>query len=430
MRDANQAPSRTLTARLDSLARAHRYMIVIALMLLVSGLGFLRLEYRTVTFDESVSISYAHESWVSLWHIVARSDPNMSLYHAALKIWTGLYGDSVLAVRSLSVVAAVLCVPVVYAIGVRLFGVFAGLLAGLLVSTNVFFLHYSQEARAYALVTLLTALSTYFFLVEAERPGRWSRAGYVASSVLAFYAHFFVVWVLLVHVGTLAAAKRRGAMSRSWLACYGAMTALAAPMAYLVLTEGAGTIAWLGEPGWRAIPATYAQLAGDSFLHLGAVVALCMLALRRAAHSQRLAFGLAFTAAWAFLPVLAAFAVSQVKPVFLAKYLIVSLPAMALLAAGAISCLRPVSAALAAACVLVALSVPELRSSYRVLQVMDSTRYRSSRPSISDRDSRTPHTSRTIVTGPSFVSSTAIRAPKTPPATPTPAFARAVQKAS
>lgn len=362
---ANLAPSRTSTACLGSLARAHRYLIVIALMLLASGLAFLRLEDREVTVDESVSISYAHESWVSLWHIVTRSDPNMSLYYVALKIWIGLFGDSVLAVRSLSVVAAVLCVPVVYAIGVRLFGVSAGLLAGLLMSTNVFFLQYAQEARSYALVTLLTALSTYFFLVEAERPGGWSRAGYVASSVLAFYAQFFVVWVLLVHVVTLAAAKGREAMSLSWLACYGVMTAFAAPMVYVVLTHRTwGTIAWLEAPHWRAIPATYAQLAGGSFLHLGAVVAPCIIALRRAVHSQGLAFGLAFTAAWAFLPVLAAFAVSQVEPVFLAKYFIVSLPAMVLLAAGGISFLRPASVALAAACVLVALSVPKLLSWY------------------------------------------------------------------
>jgi mannosyltransferase len=361
------APSLTTRARLGSSVRPHPYTIVIALMLLVLGLGLLRLRQPMITFDESVSIRYAHESWLNLWHIVTRADPNMSLYHAALKIWTGIFGDSVFAVRSLSVIAAVLCVPVVYAIGLRLFGVAAGLLAGLLISTNVFFLHYAQEARSYALLTLLVSLSTYFFLVEVERPGRWSRVGYVASSVLAFYAHFFAIWVLLIHVGTLVATKRRAALSRSWLACYAVMTALAAPMVYVVLTRRAwGTIAWIEELGfgWDAVPATYAQLAGDSFLHLGVVVAVCMLALRRAADCGRLAFGLAFTAAWAFLPVLAAFALSEVGPAFLAKYLIISLPAMVLLAAGAIAWLRPVSVGLAAACVLVALSVPELLNSY------------------------------------------------------------------
>lgn len=365
MRTAQPMPWRSPTARLGSLVRPHRYLIVIALMVLAGGLGFLRLERRAVTYDESVSVGYAHESWLSLWHIVTLRDPNMSLYHAALKVWTGIFGDSLFAIRSLSVVAAVLCVPVVYAIGVRLFGVAAGLLAGLLISTNVFFLHYAQEARSYALVTLLVSLSTYFFLVEAERPGNWNRAGYVASSVLAFYAHFFAIWVLLVHVGTLVATKRRAALSRSWLACYGVMTALAAPMVYVVLTHRSwGTIAWIEKSGWDSIPATYAQLAGDSFFHLGVVVAVCMLALRQAANSQRLAFGLAFTAAWAFLPLLAVFALSEVGPAFLAKYLIISLPAMALLPAGAIACLRPVSLGFAAACVLIALSAPKLLDSY------------------------------------------------------------------
>jgi mannosyltransferase len=356
-----QAPSWLAMARLDRLAWAYPYGIVIALMLLVSGLGFLRLENRKVTYDESVSIGYAHESWVGLWHVVTRRDPNMSLYHAVLKIWTGIFGDGVFAMRSLSVAAAVLCVPVVYGIGVRLFSVVAGLLAGVLISTNAFVLHYAQEARSYALLTLLVTLSTYFFLVELERPGRWNRAAYVASSVLAFYAHFFAIWVLLVHVGTLVATKRRAALSRSWLACYGVMTVLAAPMVYVVLIHHSwGTIAWIEEPGWRAVPATYAQLAGDSFFHLGVIVAASMLALRQAARSRRLAFGLAFTAAWAFLPLLAAFALSQVGPAFLAKYLIISLPAMVLLSAGAIACIRPVSVGFATACVLVALSVPKL----------------------------------------------------------------------
>jgi mannosyltransferase len=361
---AKEAPSPAATARVGSAALAHPHILVAVLTLITGGLGFLRLEYRAVHFDESISIDRTDESWASLWHIVTREDPNMSLYYAVLKLWTGLFGDSLLAVRSLSVVAAALCVPVVYAIGVRLFGVSAGLVAGLLISTNVFLLRYAQEARAYALVALLAALSTYFFLAEVERPRRGSRAGYVASSALAFYLHFFALWVILVHVLTLAAVKGREAISRSWLACYAAIGLLAAPMAYWALILDEDPIGWLAEPGWDAIPATLAQLAGDSFLHLGAVLAVCLLALPRAARSKRLAFGLAFTAAWAVLPLVAAFALSQVKPVLLAKYLIVSLPAMALLAAGALTSLRPVGLALAAACTLVALSGPELRSWY------------------------------------------------------------------
>ena len=59
------------------------------------------------------------------------------------------------------------------------------------------------------------------------------------------------------------------------------------------------------------------------------------------------------------------FAASQVlQPIFVAKYLIVSLPAMVLLAAGAIVNVRPRVAAVVGALLLIALSIPELHSYY------------------------------------------------------------------
>ena len=366
MQIANEAPPRGAVAQLGSYATSRPHASVTVLTLLAAGLGLVRLQYRAVNFDESITMEYARGSWTSLWHTVTGEDPNMSLYYLLAKVWTGVFGDSVFAFRSLSVIAASLCVPVVYAIGVRLFGVSAGLFAGLLVATNVFFLRYAQEARGYALVTLLTALSTYFFLelLDAGRPSRWGRVGYVASSVLAFYTHFFAALVVFVHVLALVAMRRRAALAGSWLACYGAMAVLAAPIAYWALTLGGDPIGWLAKPAPGALPATFAQLAGDGFLQLGVVIVVAIAASRVAMRSPRLAFGLAFTASWAGIPVLVAFGVSQLKPIFLAKYLIVCLPAVALLAAGAITSLRPVGAAVTAACVLLFLWGSELPGWY------------------------------------------------------------------
>lgn len=366
MQIANEAPPRGAVAKLSSYATSRPRATATFLTLLAAGLASVRLQYRAVHFDESISMDYAHGSWTSLWHTVTGEDPNMSLYYALAKVWTAVFGDSVMAFRSLSVVAASLCVPVVYAIGVRLFSVSAGLLAGLLAATNVFFLRYAQEARGYALVMLLTALSTYFFLVllAAERPSRWVRVGYVASSVLAFYTHFFAALVVFVHVLTLVAKRGRAAVGGSWLASYGAMAVLAAPMVYSALTLEGNPIGWLAKPDLGAVPATFAQLAGDGFLQLGVVIAVSIAASRAAMRSPRLAFGLAFTASWAAVPVLVAFAVSQLKPIFLAKYLIVCLPAVALLAAAAVTSLRPAGAALTAACVLLVLAGSELRVWY------------------------------------------------------------------
>jgi uncharacterized membrane protein len=339
-------------------------MILAALMLLVGAVSFWRLGEGQFVLDEEVSLAHAQESWAGVWHVATRSDPNMSLYYACLKIWTGIFGDSVPAVRSLSVVAAVSCIPGVYALGARLFGVSGGLIAGLLISTNVFFLEYAQLARSYTLVTLLVTLSSYFFVSEFQRPGASNRVGYVVSSVVAFHAHAFAIWVLLVQALILVAFKRRAALTRTWFATFALTAALIAPMAYAMKRTGGSGLYWIEEPTLGAIPATYAQLAGNSFLQLAIVVAACVLALRRAASSKALAFGLAFTASWAFLPTLATFAVSEVlQPVLVAKYLIVSLPAFAVLAAGAIVSVRPIAGILFT-CSLVALSLLEVREYY------------------------------------------------------------------
>jgi hypothetical protein len=43
-------------------------------------LGLVRLDYRAVHFDESISIARVDESWSRLWTEITQEDPNMSLF--------------------------------------------------------------------------------------------------------------------------------------------------------------------------------------------------------------------------------------------------------------------------------------------------------------------------------------------------------------
>ena len=62
-------------------------------------------------------------------------------------------------------------VPVAYLLGAELRGRRAGLAAAALVAVNPMLLWYSQEARAYALFSLLTAVSLlYFVRALGQRP--------------------------------------------------------------------------------------------------------------------------------------------------------------------------------------------------------------------------------------------------------------------
>jgi mannosyltransferase len=261
-------------------------------------------------------------------------------------------------------VAAGLAVLVVALLGSRLFGRTAGLIAGLLLAVDAFFVQYAQTARSYALLVLLVALSSYFFVAELERPSRTTRALYVLSSVAAVYAHIFAVFVLIAHALTLVAMRRREAFTREWMTAAVAIAVLLAPAVALAGGAGTGAIDWIPKPRPSDLVDLPGWLAGHSPRLGYPLLALGAFGLLVAVLRDRERWRAGFVAAWLLVPVLLAFAVSYVQPMFLDYYLIVALPAFVLLAAAGIARLpgRPLQAVVLV--VLVVLSADRLSAWY------------------------------------------------------------------
>ena len=78
----------------------------------------------------------------------------------------------------------------VFKLGERLSSTRAGLIAALLAAASEFLVHYSQEARVYSLLALLSASSYYFLLVLLDGLRPWPIAGYVlTTTALLLRAH-------------------------------------------------------------------------------------------------------------------------------------------------------------------------------------------------------------------------------------------------
>jgi mannosyltransferase len=308
---------------------------LLALAILAFVLAFHGLAAKSLDLDEAVSVEHARLGASGLWSVVAGGDPNMGLYYVLLDGWLRIFGDSETAVRSLTAVSAGLAVPVVALLGIRLFGRIAGLVAGLLLALDAFYVQYAQSARAYGLVVLLVALSSYFFVAELQAPSRSHRVGYVVASALAVYAHYFTVLVLVAQLLTLVAVRRRGALTREWLTVGAAVLALCVPAAVFAMRSGTGFISWIVAPDLGDLLNLPVTLTGGSVLAAWALVALGGYAVVRGL-GERDRWRVGFVAAWILTPVLLAFAASFVKPVFVDYYLIVTAPALALLAAAGI----------------------------------------------------------------------------------------------
>ncbi len=237
-----------------------------ALSLLGFATAFYELGTKSIWLDEAVSITYARGSMAELWQVASRSDPNMGLYYLLLHVWIRLFGESEAAVRSLSACCAGLAVGATTVLGTRLFGRRAGVLAGLLLALDGFFVEYAQTARAYTLVVLLVTLSSLWFVTELERPTRASAVGYVLASVLSVTAHYFAVFVLLVQLSTVLVLRKRAAFTRRWLTLGGLILVGVIPEAVFASRAGTQNISWISRPTFGQLVSLPASLTGGSGL--------------------------------------------------------------------------------------------------------------------------------------------------------------------
>lgn len=133
---------------------------------------------------------------------------NPPLYHSLLWVWIKLFGDGEAAIRLLSALAGIATIPVVFAIGRRLHSARAGLLAALLTATSPLLVHYSQEARPYALTALFGTLSVLFLLRVLDEPTRRSLVLWTLVSAAALATSYFAGFLLVAEVAWLLWTRR------------------------------------------------------------------------------------------------------------------------------------------------------------------------------------------------------------------------------
>lgn len=327
-------------------------IFLLALLLRVVSLG-----EESLWLDEARSVQIARQAWPAFLREVSTSEVNMVLYYVLLRGWLTL-GDSEVAIRSLSVLFSLATVPVLYALGTRLFGAGVGLVGALLLAVNAFHVAFAQEARGYSLVVFLATLSSLLFADYIRAPSRTRWWGYVLAAAAAAYSHLFGALIPAAHWASAALLRFRGVPWRGVAASGVAVAALIMPLGAFAILEQTGHSEWILPPTARLVPGIFAALSGAGGfsglpgggelvslaaagrrLLLLAYAAACTLAVVAAAGAWKAAkpvfdrWRYGFLLAWLGVPIALAFAISLWKPVLVTKYLIVSLPALVLLAA-------------------------------------------------------------------------------------------------
>lgn len=182
---------------------------VAALTGLAALLRFYHLGHQGFWFDEANTTVLVHFSPGKMLGRVPHTESTPPLYYCIAWVWARIFGYGETALRSLSAVAGVLTVPVAYGGARKLVSVRAGLIAAALTACSPLLVWYSQEARSYALLVLLSAASLLAFAYVLERPTSRSAAAWVIASALALATHYYALLVVVPEALWLLAVQRR-----------------------------------------------------------------------------------------------------------------------------------------------------------------------------------------------------------------------------
>jgi len=317
-------------------SRNLRLLILGVATLAGAALRLHSLDARSLWIDEAASVRFATLPWWPFLHTLWDYQGNMSVYYFVLRWWIHL-GDSEFMVRALSVLFGVLTIPAIYFLGTKLFDWATGLASATLLSVHSFHIHWSQETRAYTLLTLLLVLATCFFVsaIESNRKRYW--IAFSVTAALCIYAHVFAMLVLAAHALCIVFPRPFRVATRNVAAAMILFGFLCAPMAAFVLLHHSDQIAWIPRTTLADVFEFLKLLTSQGGILLVVIyLALCGLAFLQPGgcdRSERTSWALRLLGLWLVLPPALTLFAGLVKPIFYPRYMLLCVPALVILAA-------------------------------------------------------------------------------------------------
>ena len=255
-------------------------------MILSVGL-FLRiyhLGYESIWVDEGYSIIFAKLNFPQLIEVTSK-DVHTPFYFMILHYWINLFGDSEFSIRFPSAVFGFIAIVMVYKVGGLIFDKKVGLLSSLILALSVFHIHYSQDARMYSLMALLSLVSMYFFIRLIKEGSFGTSIGYVLSNTLLIYTQYFGLFIVVaqnIYLATMFLLSRETLKIslRRWVLLQATLILLFAPWVVVLVKQIMSVKRgfWIPEPTLGTLVKSFRVYSGQYlfilFLVLSSVSAI------------------------------------------------------------------------------------------------------------------------------------------------------------
>jgi len=392
-REGNTSAARSHGIRIRPCASVFLSAVLPLILALALGLRLYRLDAESPWCDEVLTLAHLPApSLNAFFHAAYTEDPVPQLApldYVLEYAWSTRAGASPGALRLLSVLLGLGTIGMIYLIGHRLYGSFAGLAAAWGLAVSLPHIYFSQEIRFYALFVLLASISLWGMIRGLQERDRWSWTAHLLSNALLLWTHTFAPLLLFAEGAFIAwFGLRHSGLRRTalwWAVIHALLLALFVGWALLVVRYDVGEHARV----LNAVPATWRDAANVLLVFAGGrfakedprpylpcgisldraiLILLCVMTVGLAIREMRGAGdrepsrtgwrdrdSLMLLAIWLTVPLASLYAIASFwRPCFLHRYVLYSLLACPLLMSGALIRLpgRPLRIAAALALVL------------------------------------------------------------------------------
>jgi mannosyltransferase len=218
----------------------------------------------SVWFDEAFSAMIARHSFFDIARYTAH-DVHPPLYYWVLKLWTMVWGDGPMGLRSLSLTWLLIAMAVLYLFVRQYFGRLAASLSMLLLATSPMLVRYGEEARMYTMAVCIVVVATYVLIEAMRQPTnrKWVLYGVLVG--VGMLTHYMTIMVWATHWLWRAYEVRNDSLrttvaaffSPSWRrACYVSLAVMSwwLPLLVWQLVNIQGGGFWIGPVSMDTLP--------------------------------------------------------------------------------------------------------------------------------------------------------------------------------
>lgn len=211
----------------------HQYSTLSIILVGFSAIALGNITRWSRWFDEAFGAYMIRFNYAEITQYTA-ADVHPPLYYYALKTWSLFFGTSDVALRSLSVVFAVVALVGVFKLIKYLFdSPRVALAATFFAALSPMLVRFADEARMYTMVAAIIVWATYVLVRLSKKSSALGWVGYGLLITAGVYTHYFTVLVWLGHWVWRFWLHRRGEIkrffSKEWVLVHAGAIAVFAP---------------------------------------------------------------------------------------------------------------------------------------------------------------------------------------------------------